>query len=221
MVHSVVFTEFGAVAIIVILKAKFTKNNYTLFLGGFLMGSITEYLVSFFGEIILNVKWWDYSNRFLNINGRICLMYSIFWGLLGLYLVKSINPKIDKFINWIKTKFSFVFLKVVTYLTMIFLLIDCILSAYAISVFLIRVAVVNNLPVENPEAVREAYYRIYGDEEKANFIYKYWDTDTMLLTYPNLTITLKDGSSKRIKNLYPGCKVYYYKFDKNLKRIIQ
>lgn len=211
----------GAVAIIVTLKAKFTKNNYTLFFGGFLMGSITEYVVSFFGEAILNVKWWDYSDRFLNINGRICLMYSIFWGLLGLYLLKSINPKIDKFIDWLKTKFNVVFLKIVTYLIIVFLVIDCILSAYAISVFLIKVSVEKDLPVENPEAVRNAYYRIYGDEKKAHFINKYWNKETMLLTYPNLTITLEDGKTKRIQNLYPDCKVYYYKFDKNLKKIIQ
>ena len=221
MVHSAVYMDFGAVAIIVILKAKFFKNNYTLFFGGFIVGSITEYLVSFFGEIILNVKWWDYSDRFLNINGRICLMYSIFWGLLGLYLIKAINPKIDKFINWLKTKFNIIFLKSITYLTILFLLIDCILSAYAISVFLIRVSIENDLPVENPKSVQSAYYKIYGDDKKAKFIYKHWDTDTMLLTYPNLTITLEDGKSKKVKNLYPNCKIYYYKFDKNLNKIIQ
>lgn len=208
-------------AIIVTLKAKFIKNNYTLFLGGFLMGSITEYLVSFFGEVILNVKWWDYSDRFLNINGRICFMYSIFWGLLGLYLLKSINPKIDRFIDWMKTKFNIVFLKLVTYFMIVFLIIDCVLSGYAISAFLIKVSVEKALPVENLVSVQEAYYKIYNNEKKANFINKYWNTEKMLLTYPNLTITLEDGTLKRIQNLYPDCKVYYYKFDKNLKKIIQ
>ena len=69
----------GAVVIILVLKYKFFKNNHTLFIGGFLVGSVVEYVISFFGEMILNVKWWDYSGRFLNINGRICFLYSLFW----------------------------------------------------------------------------------------------------------------------------------------------
>lgn len=211
----------GAVTIIISLRSKFFKNNHTLFLGGFIVGSIVEYVVSFFGETFLNVKWWDYSNRFLNINGRICFMYSIFWGLLGLYLMKVVNPRVDKFINWLKTKINVIFLKVVTYLVMIFLLIDCILSAYAISAFLIRVSIEHNLPVNNKPLVEQTYYNIYGNEKKSDFIYKYWGNDKMLLTYPNLTITLEDNSSVKVKDYYPDIKTYYHKFEKNLQKIIQ
>lgn len=208
----------GAVIIILVLKYKFFKNNHTLFLGGFIVGSIVEYIVSFFGEIVLNVKWWDYSDRFLNINGRICFLYSIFWGLLGIYLMKVINPKIDKFMDWIKSKFSVILIKVVTAGFMIFLTIDCILSAYAINVFLIKVSIEKDLPVENRERVEEIYNKIYGDKKTSNFINKYFSTEKMLLTYPNLTIVLEDGRSKRVKSYYPEIRVFYYKFD--VKRIM-
>lgn len=56
----------------------FKKNNFTLFFGGMLIGSIVEYLVSFIGEALFGVKWWDYSYMTFNINGRICLVYSGF-----------------------------------------------------------------------------------------------------------------------------------------------
>ena len=49
-----------------------------------------------------------YCHRFLNINGRICFLYSIFWGILGVYLLKSVNPKIDKFIDWLLKKINIV-----------------------------------------------------------------------------------------------------------------
>ena len=52
----------------------FYKNNYTLFFGGCLSGSIVEYTMSFLGELLFNARWWDYSKRFLNINGRICVI---------------------------------------------------------------------------------------------------------------------------------------------------
>lgn len=209
----------GAVVIILSLRYKFFKNNYTLFAGGFIVGSIVEYIVSFFGELLLNVKWWDYSNRFLNINGRICFLYSIFWGLLGVYLLKSINPKIDKFIDWIKSKLNLKFLKVIVFILIIFLFVDCLLSAYAINVFLIRVSVENNLQVNNKEKVEMYYHEIYDDKERSDFIYKYFSNEKMILTYPNLTITLEDGSLKKVAEYYPNIKNCYYRF-KNAKNII-
>ena len=57
----------GAVIMIGLLQY-FNKNNFSLFFGGFLIGSVVEYLVSLFGEMMLHVKWWDYSNMPLNIN---------------------------------------------------------------------------------------------------------------------------------------------------------
>ena len=62
----------GAVIMIVFLQY-FNKNNNTLFFGGFIIGSITEYIISFLGEKLFHVIWWDYSNMPLNLNGRICV----------------------------------------------------------------------------------------------------------------------------------------------------
>ena len=46
----------GAVIMIGLLQY-FKKNNFSLFFGGFIIGSVIEYLVSLFGEMILHVKW--------------------------------------------------------------------------------------------------------------------------------------------------------------------
>lgn len=78
-------------AIMIIFLHKYSKNYTRLFIGGFIVGSIVEYLVSWIGEILLGVKWWDYSDMPLNINGRICVYFSIFWGFLALYLIASFN----------------------------------------------------------------------------------------------------------------------------------
>ena len=82
MAHFYGIYGIGAVMII-ILSRYFNKNAITLFLGGYLLGSITEYITSFLVEVVLHAKWWDYSNNILNINGRVCLLYSIFWGILA------------------------------------------------------------------------------------------------------------------------------------------
>ena len=184
----------GAVVMILCLH-KFPKKYNVLFIGGFIVGSIVEYAISLFGEVVLGVKWWDYSNMPLNINGRICVYFSVFWGFLGMYLIISLNPKVDKIINWIKSKFktqkalkSFI----VTVFTL--LMIDCIATAFAIEFFLVRMIVKNDLNVANKEAVQEQYDKIYGNENLSKFIYTFWGDKKMIRTFPNLKINDKDGN---------------------------
>ena len=210
----------GAVIMIMFLNKYFNKNNHILFLGGFIVGSVVEYLISLIGEMMLNVRWWDYSNRFLNINGRICLLYSIFWGLLAIYLMRVINPRVDKLINWLKTKISINVAKTLTFITTILLFIDCVASGFAISFCLIRKSVENNLNISNKKQTIEAYNKIYGNEKLKEFIYKYWNDEKMVLTYPNLTLKLEDGKIMYVKDLTPEIKPYYYKFnERKIKKI--
>lgn len=210
----------GAVIMIMFLNKYFNKNNHILFLGGFIVGSVVEYLISLIGEMMLNVRWWDYSNRFLNINGRICLLYSIFWGLLAIYLMRVINPRVDKLINWLKTKININVAKTLTFITTILLFIDCVASGFAISFCLIRKSVENNLNIANKEQTIEAYNKIYGNEKLKEFIYKYWNDEKMVLTYPNLTLKLEDGKIMYVKDLTPEIKPYYYKFnERKIKKI--
>lgn len=210
----------GAVIMIMFLNKYFNKNNHILFLGGFIVGSAVEYLISLIGELMLNVRWWDYSNRFLNINGRICLLYSIFWGLLAIYLMRVINPRVDKLINWLKTKININVAKTLTLITTILLFIDCVASGFAISFCLIRKSVENNLNIANKEQTIEAYNKIYGNEKLKEFIYKYWNDEKMVLTYPNLTLKLEDGKIMYVKDLTPEIKPYYHKFnERKIKEI--
>lgn len=204
----------GAVVMICTLQY-FGKDIHTLFLGGFLSGSVTEYIVSFVGEKLLNTKWWDYSDKFLNINGRICLIYSIFWGLLGLYLIKVVNPLIDKLINFIKTKCGVVKLRSVATISTVVLIIDCIVSGLAIDFFLTRVAVENDLEVSYKQQRLEKYNQVYIENTNlSKFIYKYWGNNKMIKTYPNLTIKLANGELKRISEYYPDIPPYYLKIKK-------
>lgn len=199
-------------AIMILFLHKFSKKYTTLFFGGFIVGSIVEYLVSWIGELILGVKWWDYSNMPLNINGRICVYFSIFWGFLALYLIASFNPRIDKFINWIKAKISLKALKTLTLSITLILLIDCIITGIAMSFFLIRMIAKNNLNVPNKEIIIEKYDNIYNNEKLSNFIYKYWGDRKMIKTFPNIKVQDIDGNIIYIDSLLKDIKPYYFKF---------
>ena len=208
----------GSVALVLILKSKFSKNNHSLFWGGVLIGSVTEYLVSLIGEVVLNAKWWDYSDKFLNINGRICLIYSLFWGLLALYLIKVVNPAVDRFIDLMAKTFHPNLVKAMVGLCFIFLVVDAMASSLAINYFTLRVAVEHDLDVPNKEEVLENYSLIYNERpEIAEFIYKYWGDEVMIMTYPNLTITLANGDSLPIRLLYPELPYCYFNFNDYVK----
>lgn len=184
----------GAVVMIVCLH-KFPKKYNVLFVGGFIVGSIVEYAVSLFGELVLGVKWWDYSNMPLNLNGRICVYFSIFWGFLSIYLIASLNPKIDRLIDWIKSKFKTQkTLKTFVITVFTLLMLDCIATGFAIEFFLVRMIAKNDLNVPNKELVIEQYNKIYGNEKLSNFIYTFWGDKKMIKTFPNLKVNDVDGN---------------------------
>ena len=54
--------------------------------------SILEYFTSYFMEKLFHVRWWDYTRRKYNINGRICAETMIPFGLLGCLVVYIVNP---------------------------------------------------------------------------------------------------------------------------------
>lgn len=212
----------GAVVMILCLQP-FKKNNNTLFWGGFVAGSVIEYLVSLIGELIFHVIWWDYSDMPLNINGRVCVYFSIFWGLLGIYLVSYINPKIDKLINFIKRKISDKALKIIEMITAVFLIVDCLLTAYALKAFYIRMVKLHNINIGNVEMIDKEYDKMYGNKKKSDFIYKYWGDEKMIKTLPNLKLQDNDGKIIYFDSLLPDIQTYYYKFsDKGIRqKIIQ
>lgn len=202
----------GAVFMYVILNKYFKKNKHLLFIGGFVVGSIVEYVLSFLGEVILNVRWWDYSDRFLNLNGRICFLYSLFWGVLGLYFMTVINPFVDRIIESLKKKINIKILKIIVLVIFIFLMIDCILSGIAIECYLTRQAVENELDVPNKEQTIAEYELINSNKKFTAIINEFWNDEKMVMTYPNLTITLNDGSIVKVREYLPEIKPYYYKF---------
>ena len=163
----------GAVFMIVGMQ-KIPKSYNWLFITGFLIGSITEYSISLISEKLAGITWWDYSSMPLNINGRVCLLYSIFWGLLAIYLMGYFNPKIDKLFDWLKNKITVKYAKAITLSIFIFIMVEFFVTSFAIQAFLVRMEKINDLDVPNKEHAINLYEKIYGNERLAKFIYKYW-----------------------------------------------
>ena len=205
----------GAVIMIIFLQF-FSKNHNTLFFGGFIIGSITEYIISFLGETFLHVKWWDYSNMPLNLNGRICVYFSLFWGFLAMYLMGWLNPRIDKLIDYIKTKISTKTIKILTIIVTIVMLLDGILTVASLNLFLIRMIEENDINVSYRQEITKQYNEIYNNEKLANVIYKFWGNKKMIRTFPNIKVEDIDGNVIYIDSLLKEIQPYYIKvYDKH------
>lgn len=119
---------FGAILLIVILNK--TKGKKTLeFFVSMIVFSVFEYIVSFVFEKVFGLRWWDYSNDFLNINGRISIAYSVAWGVIGLLFNEKLHPFVVKKIDKIKNKFSYEIQRIIVFVFPIVTLVDFILSS--------------------------------------------------------------------------------------------
>ena len=197
----------GAICLLCIPKSA-KKNNWTLFIAGFIIGSVVEYVVSWVGEVIFNIKWWDYSNFPLNINGRVCVYFSIFWGILTICLNKVINPTVDKALGKIPIKV----LHVLTVIIMVFMAFDFIISSFALKMFETRLIYNYNLEVQGAEDYYEKYLDIYQNNPGLKeFVDKVFSDEKMLKTFPNIKFTLQDGSILLVKDILTDIKPYYIK----------
>lgn len=90
----------GAMAIIYVVHPLFS-NPILIFIFGLVVCTIIEYIGSLILEKSFHIKLWDYSKHFANINGRVCLLNSSLFGILGIAVVYFIHPLIVSSIDLI------------------------------------------------------------------------------------------------------------------------
>lgn len=82
---------FGSILMIISL-GKYKNDLVVLFVMSMLICSLLEYFTSLIMEKIFKLRWWDYSNKKYNINGRVCLENGVLFGLGGVLVMKILNP---------------------------------------------------------------------------------------------------------------------------------
>ena len=82
---------YGALLITFLLK-KYIDDPIALFVMAIVVCGTLEYLTSYLMEKLFKARWWDYSHRKFNLNGRVCLGTIVPFGLLGLFIMYVSNP---------------------------------------------------------------------------------------------------------------------------------
>lgn len=84
----------GAVAGVVVLGG--VRNPVVLFVLSMAGASILEYFTSWAMEQLFHARWWDYSHFRFNLNGRICLLGAVVFGIAGVIIVDVIQPVVEQ-----------------------------------------------------------------------------------------------------------------------------
>ena len=92
LIYYIIFQRFKS-------EVFFSYNTLYIFIGGMVIATIAEYITSYVLEKFLNARWWDYSDYPLNLNGRICLIASVFWGIVTVLVINLVNPKLTILLN--------------------------------------------------------------------------------------------------------------------------
>lgn len=62
---------------------------------GMILADTVEYITSYLMEKLFHARWWDYSNNFLNLHGRICFKHTIYWAIFSFVYVYVVAPIYD------------------------------------------------------------------------------------------------------------------------------
>mgnify|MGYP003367699346 FL=1 len=116
---------YGHGCILMILTlSRYKDNPLTLFIYAIFICSLLEYFTSYFMEKIFKARWWDYSTKRFNLNGRICAETMIPFGILGTLVICVINPIFEYLLNL----FNFETIKITAIILFIIYIIDYTIS---------------------------------------------------------------------------------------------
>lgn len=118
---------FGAL-ILIMFFSTYKRHNLKLFIYSAFVFSVFEYMVSFCMEALFSLKWWDYFQDFLNLNGRISIFYSFAWGIIAILFINFIYPFFKKKLNIILSKIPYKLQITIVYILFGVFLTDTVLS---------------------------------------------------------------------------------------------
>lgn len=171
---------FGGLAITILLK-NYTKDPIVLFLMAVIICGTLEYFTSYIMEKIFKARWWDYSAKKYNINGRICLETVVPFGILGCLVMYVLNPITFKYLNMLSNSM----LNIISAICFTIFITDNIVSYNVISSFTKTVKTINVGKIkDNTEEITKKVREV--------LIGKSFFNKRLMEAYPNLQAKIKE-----------------------------
>ena len=161
----------------------FKDNPILVFILGIFITSTLEYYTSYIFEKIFHNKWWDYSYRKDNINGRICLGNSIYFGLGILVVIYLLNPSLDGILQNIPNNIIMIFASIF----FVILLVDLVWSIIIAYNLKSRLIIAEELKAAKLKFIPKLFEAKHKDIlSKIKF-----NSNRLIKNYPNLAKNLR------------------------------
>lgn len=143
---------YGAGSILItIFLQRYAEHIAALFCMAIVICGLLEYFTSYVMEKLFKARWWDYSKKKYNINGRVCLETIIPFGLLSCMIIYVTNPFFIKIFNKIPENYQ----KVIFIICLSLFMIDCFVSFTIISRLRRTVKKVNKVEDNTEEITKQ------------------------------------------------------------------
>ncbi len=170
---------YGSCAIVMLLLLHSVKSPTILFLSCILIASIGEYLTSYVMEKVFHARWWDYSDYKFNLNGRICLINCLGFGVLGFILIKYLN----NFLYNIYSNFNIITINILFYTLITIFIIDLIVSFNVI--FKIKNMSLKFVNSDNTNEITKKVRELIKNN---------WLVKRLFMAFPNVKPIIKKGA---------------------------
>lgn len=171
---------YGTAALIMILfLTEYKSDLFVLFCMAVVYSSLIEYITSYLMEKIFNARWWNYTNKKFNLNGRICLQYSLLFGVLGLILLYGLHPIIENLLSNIPENI----LMIISSVLLVIFVLDLIVTVFLLSKLDIQIKNVKS------DATQEIDREIKKMLKHYRVLYK-----RLFKAFPKLNFTIDKGN---------------------------
>lgn len=196
----------GALLLLIILLP-YENNVVLVYLLGLVAATILEYIVGTAMECIFKMKYWDYSNDKFNYKGRICLVSSLFWGVLSVVLVCFVHRYVERFISNFNYNLLVIYVIILTVVTVVDA-ISSVREAADIHKILEKISKLRNEIEKVYEEIDDLLENAYNEfdrhkekEELKIFIYK---TKQNVVVLKEKAQSLKEKRRNIIRNISAG-----------------
>lgn len=144
---------FGGLFMTIFLS-RYIDDTVALFIMSFVLCGILEYATSYLLEKIFKLRWWDYSKKKYNINGRVTLGNAVLFGILGTITLRIVNPHLLKLYN----KYNGTTLNAILIILCVLFVADFIISF--ILTYNIKIDI-KNIATDSTEEIKKEIKKIY------------------------------------------------------------
>lgn len=198
-------------------------NELIIFVAGAILCDIVEFMTSYIMEKLFNARWWDYSNKKFNIQGRICLTHTFYWGTSACLFVFILEPIMNLYIVGQVSESSRNILTYIFLTVFAFDLLDTVIHALGIRDISSKFFKISE---EISEFAIQVYTTVGGKSEnesealKKEFNDKFNELNTKYENFKNDFKKLKGKSKKRLFIAFPFLKDGMAKQDKLIEDLL-